>query len=114
VLLDRSQFGPVDRLGLEQSRLEGRGGLTLVLTLVADVRIAPEVAEAKAHQRALLGIVNADVALNELLGLGTRDLDVEVAVAGVLAGPTSAAMVHARKGCARRPPRTGTSRTRWM
>ena len=29
VLLDRSQFGPVDQFGLEQSRLEGRGGLTL-------------------------------------------------------------------------------------
>jgi hypothetical protein len=29
VLLDRSQFGPVKRLGLEQSRLEGRGGFTL-------------------------------------------------------------------------------------
>lgn len=42
--------------------------------------------EAKSHQRALLGIVNADVALNELLGLGTRDLDVEVAVAGVPGG----------------------------
>src|SRR3989344_3479537 len=23
-------------------------------------------------------------------------------------------MVHARKGCARRPPRTGTSRARWI
>ena len=86
VLLDRSQFGPVDQFGLEQSRLEGRGGLTLLLTLVADVRIAPQVTEAKSHQRALLGIVNADVALNELLGLGTRDLDVEVAVAGVPGG----------------------------
>src|SRR3546814_10652399 len=86
VLLDRSQFGPVERLGLEQSRLEGRGGLALVLTLVADVRIAPQVAEAKAHQRALLGIVNADVALDQFLGLGTRDLDVEVAVTGVLGG----------------------------
>src|SRR3546814_19847054 len=53
---------------------------------LADVRIAPQVAEAKAHQRALLGIVNADVALDQFLGLGTRDLDVEVAVTGVLGG----------------------------
>ncbi|CRS26240.1 hypothetical protein PAERUG_P48_London_17_VIM_2_01_13_06546 [Pseudomonas aeruginosa] len=86
VLLDRSQFGPLDQLGLEQSRLEGCGGLAFLFALVADVGIAPEVAEAKAHQRSLLGIVNADVALNELLGLGTRDLDVEVAVARVPGG----------------------------
>src|SRR3546814_21051891 len=52
----------------------------------SDLRIAPQVAEAKAHQRALLGIVNADVALDQFLGLGTRDLDVEVAVPGVLGG----------------------------
>lgn len=71
VLPDRSEFGPIKRLCLEQSRLERRAGLALVLTLVADVRIAPEVAEAEAHQRALLGIISADVALDELLGLGT-------------------------------------------
>src|SRR3546814_6804922 len=52
----------------------------------SDLRIAPQVAEAEAHQRPLLGIVNADVALDQFLGLGTRDLDVEVAVAGVLGG----------------------------
>src|SRR5690606_3298463 len=65
VLLDRSQFGPVKRLGLEQSRLEGRSGFTFARLLVADVRVAPQVAEAKAHQRAPLGIVNADVALDQ-------------------------------------------------
>jgi hypothetical protein len=74
VLLDRSQFGPVDQFGLEQSRLEGRGGLTLLLTLVADVRIAPQVTEAKSHQRALLGIVNADVALTSFLASAPETL----------------------------------------
>src|SRR3989344_1182167 len=86
VLLDRSQFSPGERLGLEQSRLERRGGLALVLALVADVRIGPEVAKAKAHQRALLEIVNADVALDQLLGIRTGHLDVEIAVGRVLGG----------------------------
>jgi hypothetical protein len=113
VLLDRSQFGPVDQFGLEQSRLEGRGGLTLLLTLVADVRIAPQVAEAKAHQRALLGIVNADVALNELLGLGTRDLDVEVAVAGVPGGADQRGDGACQERLRTAAAPTGTSRTRW-
>ncbi|KFJ91471.1 hypothetical protein JF55_13820 [Pseudomonas sp. 1-7] len=86
MLLDRSQFGPVKRLGLEQPCLEGRAGLALLFTLVADVRITAQIASAEAHQRTLLGIVDADVAFDQLLGLGTRDLDVEVAVGRVLGG----------------------------
>lgn len=86
VLPDRSQFGPVKRLGLEQTRLETGARLAGVLALVTNVRIAPEVSEAEAHQRALLGIVNADVALDQLLGIRTGHLDVEVAVGRVLGG----------------------------
>ena len=61
VLLDRGQFGPVKRLGLEQPCLERRAGLILVLTPLSRMLAhRPEGLRAEAHQRALLGIVNAD------------------------------------------------------
>src|SRR5690606_39126387 len=49
--------------------------------------IDPQVAETKAHQRPLLGIIDTDVGLDELLGLGTGNPHVEVAPGRVLCRP---------------------------
>src|SRR5690606_2129871 len=49
--------------------------------------IDPQVAETKVHQRPLLGIIDTDVGLDELLGFGTGNPHVEVAPGRVLCRP---------------------------
>jgi hypothetical protein len=114
VQLDRSQFGPVKRGSAFSSRAFGDAAAwPLCSRLVADVRIAPEVAEAEAHQRPLLQDRQRRCSARPVSGLGTRDLD----VISDSWGPWRSR--PARRWCMpgrlrRRPPRTGTSRTRWM
>ncbi|CEE70196.1 hypothetical protein XAC2852_470015 [Xanthomonas citri pv. citri] len=86
VRLDGIELGAIDQFGLEQAAFDARGGLALALAAGAEVRVGPDVADAKAHQRSAAAIVLAEVAFHQLLGLGTGDPHVEIAVARIIRG----------------------------
>ena len=87
VLLDLRQFGTIDQFGFQQSALETGRRLILAVAAGAHEGIAPEIADPELDQRTLPRVIDADVTLDQFLGVGTGDFDVEVAGDGVFGGP---------------------------